>query len=82
MRNRPGNVLKAGLEEVRRYLVARQGNSGGEKGELEPAMEAYFTSILWHSANGHMGRRSRDETCAPANIIESILEDNHDGGGA
>ena len=63
-------------------MVARQGNSGSKDGELEPAMEAHFTSVLLHSANGQIGRRSRDETRAPANIIESILEDNHDGGGA
>ena len=52
--------------------MARQGNSGSKDGELEPAMEAHFTSDLLHSVNGQMGRQSRDETLVPANIIELI----------
>ena len=76
MSQRPGNLLKNTISEMKRFLVTGQGASM-DKDSLQPIVRAYLTSVLLPSTKGTMSARNQSELQVLAEAVDRILQGDY-----
>ena len=60
MTDRPGDLMAAALDEMKRYLITGQGATSSQE-ELTPIVRAYLTSVFLPSVGSAISQRNSEE---------------------
>ena len=76
-RKHPGRLLQGGLEEMRKYMLARTGESGTEQSWRQQRVGAYIQQVLFVRHNpSQIGVRNTREILTLSAALDALLEED------
>ena len=76
-RKHPGRLLQVGLEEMRKYMLARTGESGTEQSWRQQRVGAYIQQVLFVRHNpSQIGVRNTREILTLSAALDALLEED------